>query len=151
MRPLVRKTSPFDIPAILDLLREYRANMPYGFLQDADDAEYVTQMITELSAGKGVVLVADVEGEIVGLLIAGIMPSIWSPKHYLLSEFAYYVKREYRGGTAGYRLLARYLEEGAKLKEEGRVTNFFISKMVNSPDLNYGRYGFQKLEEFWVM
>lgn len=151
MRPQVRKTSPFDVPAILDLLREYRANMPYGFLQDADDAEYVTQMITELSAGKGVVLVADVNNEIVGVLIAGIMPSIWSPKHFLLSEFAYYVKQEHRGGTAGFRLLSRYLEEGAKLKEEGRVTNVFISKMVNSPDLNYGRYGFQKLEEFWVM
>jgi hypothetical protein len=151
MRPQVRKTSPFDVPAILDLLREYRANMPYGFLQDADDAEYVTQMITELSAGKGVVLVADVGNEIVGVLIAGIMPSIWSPKHFLLSEFAYYVKQEHRGGTAGFRLLSRYLEEGAKLKEDGRVTNVFISKMVNSPDLNYGRYGFQKLEEFWVM
>jgi hypothetical protein len=48
-------------------------------------------------------------------------------------------------------LLAKYLEEAIKLKEEGRITNFFISKMVNSPDLNYGRFGFQKLEEFWVM
>lgn len=151
MRPQIRKTSPFDIPVILDLLREYRANMPYGFLQDADDAEYVTQMITELAAGKGIVLVAELNNAIVGLLIAGIMPSIWSPKHYMLSEFAYYVRPEHRGGTAGYRLLSRYLEEGAKLKEEGRVTNFFISKMVNSPDLNYSRYGFQKLEEFWVM
>jgi hypothetical protein len=37
------------------------------------------------------------------------------------------------------------------MKEEGRVTNFFISKMVNSPNLDYARYGFQKLEEFWVI
>lgn len=151
MRPQVRKTSPYDIPVILDLLREYRANMPYGFLQDADDAEYVTQMITELSAGKGLVLVAEIDNKVVGILIAGIMPSIWSPKHFLLSEFAYYVQPEYRGGTAGHRLLARYLDEAIKLKEDGRITNFFISKMVNSPDLKYGRYGFQKLEEFWVM
>lgn len=125
--------------------------MPYGFLKDADDAEYVTQMLSELMAGKGLVLVAEVENKVVGVLIAGIMPSIWSPKHFLLTEFAYYVKPEHRGGTTGYRLLARYLDEAVKLKEDGRVTNFFISKMVNSPDLNYGRYGFQKLEEFWVM
>lgn len=151
MRPQIRNTSPFDLPVILDLLREYRANMPYGFLKDADDAEYVTQMLSELMAGKGLVLVAEVENKVVGVLIAGIMPSIWSPKHFLLTEFAYYVKPEHRGGTAGYRLLARYLDEAVKLKEDGRVTNFFISKMVNSPDLNYGRYGFQKLEEFWVM
>ena len=151
MRPLIRNTSPFDVPAILDLLREYRANMPYGFLQDADDAEYVTQMLAELMAGKGLVLVAEVNNKVVGVLVAGIMPSIWSPKHFLMTEFAYYVKQEHRGGTAGYRLLSRYLDEAIKLKDEGRITNFFISKMVNSPDLNYGRYGFQKLEEFWVM
>lgn len=151
MRPLIRNTSPFDVPAILDLLREYRTNMPYGFLQDADDAEYVTQMLTELMAGKGLVLVAEVNNKVIGVLVAGIMPSIWSPKHFLMTEFAYYVKQEHRGGTAGYRLLSRYLDEAIKLKDEGRITNFFISKMINSPDLNYGRYGFQKLEEFWVM
>lgn len=151
MPPQIRNTSPFDLPAILDLLREYRSNMPYGLLQDADDAEYITTMLSELMAGKGLVLVAELDTKIIGVLISGIMPSIWSPKHFLLTEFAYYVKAEYRNGTAGYRLLNRYLEEAVKLKEEGRITNFFISKMVNSPDLNYGRYGFQKLEEFWVM
>jgi N-acetylglutamate synthase-like GNAT family acetyltransferase len=147
----IRKASHFDVVAILDLLREYRALMPYGLLQNADDAEHVTALLSEMMAGKGIVFVAEVDKKIVGVLVAGIMPSIWSAKHLLLTEFAYFVKEEYRGGTAGYRLLAKYLEEAIKLKEEGRITNFFISKMVNSPDLNYGRFGFQKLEEFWVM
>ena len=132
----IRKASHFDVVAILDLLREYRALMPYGLLQNADDAEHVTALLSEMMAGKGIVFVAEVDKKIVGVLVAGIMPSIWSSKHLLLTEFA---------------LLAKYLEEAIKLKEEGRITNFFISKMVNSPDLNYGRYGFQKLEEFWVM
>jgi len=125
--------------------------MPYGFLQDADDAEYITAMLSEIMAGKGVLLVAEDNQKIVGMIMAILMPSIWSPKHFFLTELAYYVKQEYRMGTAGYRLLSRYLDEAIQMKDDGRITHFFISKMVNSPNLNYGRFGFQKLEEFWVM
>ena len=150
MRPQIRDATPHDIPALLEMLRQYRAQMPYGMLQDADDAEYVTQMLTNLIAGQGLVLVAETSS-LVGLLVAGIMPSLWSPKHTMLTEFAYWVAPEHRGGTAGYRLLNQYLERGIKLKEDGRVRHIFLSKMVNSPDLSYERFGFRKLEEFWVM
>lgn len=150
MRPQIRDASPHDIPAMLEMLCKYRAQMPYGMLQDADDAEYVTQMLTNLIAGKGLVLVAETS-TLVGMLVAGIMPSLWSPKHTMLTEFAYWVEPEHRGGTAGYRLLNQYLERGIKLKEDGRVRHIFLSKMVNSPDLSYERFGFRKLEEFWVM
>jgi hypothetical protein len=150
MRPLIRDASPHDIPALLNMLRKYRANMPYGFLQDADDAEHVTQLLTNLMAGHGIVLVAETD-QLIGLVMAGIMPSLWSPKHFMLTEFAYWVEPEHRGGTAGYRLLNQYLEQGIKLKEDGRVCHIFLSKMVNSPDLSYERFGFRKLEEFWVM
>lgn len=150
MRQQIREASPHDIPALLDMLRRYRKQMPYGFLQDADDADHVTQMLTNLMAGQGVVFVSEKDG-LTGLLIAGIMPSLWSPKHFLLTEFAYWVEPEHRGGTAGYRLLAAYLDKAIQLKEEGRISHTFLSKMVNSPDLNYERMGFRKLEEFWVM
>lgn len=150
MRPLIREATPHDIPAIWKMLLKYREHMPYGLLQDADDEEYVTQMLTNLIAGQGLVLVAETSS-VIGLLVAGIMPSLWSRKHTMLTEFAYYVEPEHRGGTAGYRLLNEYLERGIKLKEDGRVRHIFMSKMVNSPDLSYERFGFRKLEEFWVM
>lgn len=151
MRPQIRKASPFDIPQILDKLRDYRSCMPYGFLADADDADHVKTLLTHLMAGQGVVLVAEQENRILGVLIAGVMPSIWSPKHLVLTEFAYWVDPEARGGTTGYRLLREYLDEAIKMREAGRIANCFISKMVNSPDLSYERFGFKKLEEFWVM
>jgi predicted N-acetyltransferase YhbS len=146
-----RTASPFDVNAIINLLREYRAEMPYGFLADANDEAHIRQLLASLLAGQGLVLVAEVDGKTVGILMAGVMPSIWSPKHFLLTEFAYFVTPEYRGSTAGYRLMRQYLDEAIVMRESGRITNFFISKMVNSPDLNFGRFGFQKLEEFWVM
>lgn len=150
MHQQIREASPHDIPALLDMLRKYREHMPYGFLQDADDAEHVTQMLSNLMAGQGVVFVSETE-KLTGMLIAGVMPSLWSPKHFLLTEFAYWVEPEHRGGTAGYRLLAAYLNKAIELKESRRISHAFMSKMVNSPDLNYERMGFRKLEEFWVM
>ena len=125
--------------------------MPYGFLNGADDAAHVKTLLEHLMAGQGLVIVAEQENRVVGVLIAGVMPSIWSPKHLLLKEFAYWVDEDARGGTIGYRLLRHYLDEAVKMKESGRITNCFISKMVNSPNLKYEKFGFKKLEEFWVM
>jgi L-amino acid N-acyltransferase YncA len=148
---MIRKANRFDIPAVLDMLRQYRSETPLEFLKDANDAEYVTQMLNELIAGRGVVLLAEIDDKSVGMMIAAVMPSIWSPKHFVLTEFAYWVEPEHRGSTAGYRLLRAYLDEAIALKDAGRICNAFISKMVNSPDLKFSRFGFSKLEEFWVI
>jgi len=149
MRPTIRDASPFDIPIILDMLRSYRRLTPLPFLAEADDAEYVTKMLTELMAGKGLVLIADKDG-IAGMLIAVIAPSMWSPKHMMMTEMAYWVEPDCRGGTMGYRLLAEYKKRGDELKKNGRICNYLISKMSNSPNLQYQKFGFEKLEEFWV-
>jgi hypothetical protein len=146
---IVRKATPFDVPVLLDMLRRYSKLTPLAFLAEADDAEYVTRLLTEMMAGKGVVLVVDNDG-IVGMLLASISPSIWSPKHLLMTELAYWVEPESRGGTAGYRLLAEYKKIGEQMKAEKRICNFLISKMSNSPNLQYQKFGFDKLEEFWV-
>jgi GNAT superfamily N-acetyltransferase len=151
MRPLIRKASPFDVEQIMEKLRDYRSCMPYGFLSDVEVGEHVKTLLTQLIAGQGIVLVAEQEKRITGVLIAGVMPSIWSPKHLMLTEFAYWVDPEARGGTTGYRLLREYLDEAIKMREAGRIANCFISKMVNSPNLKYEKFGFKKLEEFWVM
>lgn len=148
---MIRHATRHDIPSILEMLRHYRDNTPLDFLRDADDAQYVTAMLLELIAGKGVILLAEQDGKTIGMMIAAVMPNIWSPKHHVLTEFAYWVEPEYRGGTAGYRLIRAYLDEAIALKEAGRICNAFISKMVNSPDLKFSKFGFSKLEEFWVI
>ena len=147
---MIRKASRHDIPALLDMLREYRQATPLEFLKDADDAEYVGHLLHELIAGKGVVFLAEQGGQAVGMMIAGVMPSIWSPKHLVLTEFAYWVAPEHRGGTAGYRLIKSYVHECEKMIASGKIQMFTISKMVNSPDLKYQKFGFEKLEETWV-
>lgn len=149
MRPQIRDASPFDIPALLDMLRQYRDAAPIPFLREADDAIHITQVLAQAMAGRGVVLVSETD-EINGMLIAGIAPSLWCPEHLVMTEMAYWVNPQARGSSAGYRLLKAYTEHGQALKDQGRIAAFFISKMTNSPDLKYQKFGFTKLEEFWV-
>jgi N-acetylglutamate synthase-like GNAT family acetyltransferase len=147
----IRQASPYDMPYLLDMLRQYQNHTPLVFLQTLTDAEYITVLLTEIMVGKGVIFVAEKNDIVCGMLIAGIAPSIWSPKHFLLREFAYWVNEDARFSSAGARLLLAYMEYGEKLKEEGRIEHFTISKMSNSPDLKFDRYGFEKIEEFWGM
>lgn len=147
---MIREANQFDIPVILDMLRQYRDQTPLAFLKEADDADYMTVILTEIMAGRGLVLVSET-AKINGMLIAGINPSAWSPKHLVMTEMAYWVNPDARGGTAAHRLLKEYVMRGAAFKKQGRIAAFFISKMANSPDLKYGRFGFTKLEEFWVI
>ncbi len=149
-RPKIRDATPYDIPVILDMLKKYRDQAPLSFLHEADDEIYITQMLSELMAGRGLALVAETD-KVEGMLLAAISPSAWSPKHLILTEMAYWVNEEARGGTMAHRLLSAYVEHGVALKAQKRISACFISKMVNSPDLQYQRFGFQKLEEFWVM
>lgn len=146
----VRDATPFDIPVILDMLRQYRAQAPLPFLHDADDEIYVTRVLTEIMAGRGVALLIESD-KVDGMLLAQVAASAWSPKHLVMTEMAYWVNPEARGGTGGHRLISAYVEHGKALKDEGRISAFFISKMINSPDLKYDKFGFNKLEEFWVM
>lgn len=147
---MIRKATRHDIPAILNMLRAFRDESPLDFLKSADDETYISNMLMELFAGRGVIFLAG-EDKPHGMIIAAIMPSIWSPKHQVLTEFAYWVAPEQRGGTAGYRLLRAYIDEAISLKESNRIASAFISKMTSSPDLKFSKFGFSKLEEFWVI
>jgi N-acetylglutamate synthase-like GNAT family acetyltransferase len=65
-------------------------------------------------------------------------------------ELAWYVKPQYRMGMVGVRLLKAYIDYSIKLKEEGRIKLFTITKMVSSPDFDYSKLGFKKIEENWM-
>jgi len=149
MHPRIRDASQFDIPALLTMLRQYRDAAPVGFLRDVDDESYMTHVLADVMAGKGLALVAETD-RITGMLLAVISPSLWSPQRLVMTEMAYWVDPDARGSSAGHRLLSAYVEHGHALKEQGRISAYFISKMTSSPDLRFERFGFTKLEEFWV-
>ena len=147
---MVREANKFDIDAIIEMLKHYRMVAPIDALKYADDENYIRQMMTEIIAGMGFILLAEKDGLPVGMLIAAMIPNIWNPKAKQCSEVAYWVEPEYRGGTAGYRLLAAYVEKCDEWKRQGKISFFTITKMNNSPDLKYNKFGFAPLENTWV-
>jgi N-acetylglutamate synthase-like GNAT family acetyltransferase len=146
---MIRQASKFDMDAIIELLRKYQKNSPLDALRYADDEEYIRKLLTELLSGMGFVFLAEKDDVIIGMLIAAIVPNIWNPKAKQCSEVAYWVDPEFRGGSAAYRLITAYVKECEEMTRQGKINFFTVTKMVNSPDLKYNKFGFNKLEETW--
>jgi len=147
---MIRQANKFDIEIIIELLKKYRDAAPLETIKQASDKEYIEKLLTEIIVGAGFILLAEKDNEIIGMVIAAKLPNIWNPKAAQLSELAYWVNPEHRGGTAAYRLIDAYVKAGEKLKAENKISFYTISKMINSPDLKFNKLGFEKLEETWV-
>jgi N-acetylglutamate synthase-like GNAT family acetyltransferase len=147
---MIREANKFDIDAIIKMLRNYQQVAPIDALKFANDEDYIRQLLTEIIAGVGFILVSERDGLIVGMIIAARIPNIWNPKVFQCSEVAYWVEPEYRGGTSAYRLISEYVAKCDEWKKQGRIDFYTVSKMRNSPDLKFNKFGFQQLEETWV-
>lgn len=147
---MIRQANKFDLPEIIRLLKNYRRNAPLEILKAANNEEYITKLLTEIIAGAGFIFLAEKDGVCIGMLIAAKIPNVWNPQAMQCSEIAYWVEPEHRGGTSAYRLIAAYIKECERLIKQGAIQLFTVSKMVNSPDLKFYKFGFQKLEETWV-
>ena len=147
---MIRQANKFDVDAIIEMLKHYRENAPLEILKQANDEEYIRNLISQIIAGAGFILVAEKDGILIGMLIAAKIPNIWNPDAMQCSEVAYWVEPAYRGGTAAYRLIAGYVAECERLIEQDAIQFYTISKMRNSPNLKYDKFGFEPLEETWV-
>ena len=127
-------------------MKLFRAESHIEQYRDLDNVDYWNRLLDNIFAGHGIIYIEENVGLIMGLIV----PTIWCDKTLSLHELAWYVKPEFRNTTTGYRLLKAYVDYGKQLKEEGRIKMFTITKMVTSPDIKYGRFGFSKLDENWI-
>lgn len=147
---MIRQANKFDMDSIVRMLKAYRAKAPTQFLRDCNNQEHIEKLLTNILAGAGFILLAIKEEETVGMVIAAQHPNIWNPDIAQISEIAFWVDEEHRGGKVAHRLLHAYIQQCEDLKQENRIHFFSLSKMHNSPDLSYDKFGFEKLEETWI-
>ena len=145
----IRLANKWDTIDIIDMLKNYRSQTTWARLAKCDNELYIRTMLTHILAGAGCIFVAENKDGIVGMLVAIKNNSAWDPDLWLMQELCYWVEPEHRGTTAGYRLIKQYVEHCEQLKADGKIEAYTISKMVNSPDLNYSKFGFNKQEETW--
>ena len=143
---MIRTATKYDKTQIIEMMQLFRAESHIEQYKDLDNVEYWNQLLDNILAGQGIIYIEDNVGLIMGLIV----PTIWCNKTLALHELAWYVKPEYRNTTTGYRLLKAYVEYGKQLKAQNRIKMFTITKMVTSPDIKYGKFGFAKLDENWV-
>ena len=147
----VRSATKFDVPQIFDLLRHYRdAGSVSGIagVENIKSEETPKKIMAYILAGAGIALVTEIDGHIHGMLLAVKSPQMWDHTKYIMNEICLWVDPEYRGTTAGYRLIAEYVQRCDDLVDDGHITNYTISQM-NGQTLKYERFGFKKVEETW--
>ena len=147
---MIRQANKFDIVDIVQMLKKYRLAAPTKFLQEANDQEHIERLLAHLLAGAGFVLLAIKNEKPVGMVMAARHANIWNPLAMQISEIAFWVDEEHRGGRTAHRLLHAYIEQCEQLKQSNNIQFFTLSKMSNSPHLSYDRFGFEKLEETWI-
>jgi GNAT superfamily N-acetyltransferase len=147
---MIRQANKFDAEAIVQMLKSYREQAPTQFLRDANNRVHIDKLLANIFAGAGFILLAEKDEQIVGMVIAAQHPNIWNPDVSQVSEIAFWLDEAHRGGKLAHRLLHAYIQQCEEWKQENRIQFFSISKMNNSPDLSYDKFGFEKLEETWI-
>ena len=143
---MIRQATKYDKIQLQEMMRMFRDESPIQQYKDIDNPEYFNSLVDSIIAGRGVIFIEDNVGFIMGI----ISPVVWCDKTYAMYELAWYVKPQYRMGMVGVRLLKSYLNYAKQLKEEGRIKLFTITKMITSPDFDYSKLGFKKIEENWM-
>ena len=145
----IRTANKFDLPYIVEMLRHFRDASPIPKIKECNNEAYINTLYHGILVGNGIAVVAEADKPI-GMIMGYITPSIWDPDMLILNELVYWVEPEHRNTTAGYRLLATYNNMAKELLNKNKIHMFTMNKMINSPDLDFSKFGYRKIEEVWV-
>lgn len=143
---MIRQANKYDKTEILEMMKQFRQESRIAQYQRLNNPDYWNELLDSILAGRGVVFIEEGKGLIMGI----IGPVIWCNKTLALYELAWWVKPEYRNGTTGYKLVKSYIEYAKKLKQENRIVLFTLSKLPDTPNLDYTKLGFVKVDENWM-
>lgn len=142
----VTKVDHYNLMIIADSFRKefYQSHIGYD-----TGLQPFNNIMTMIYHGAGVGLIA-VENDLpVGAILSVMTPHIWDSSKYILNEVMFYVMPEKRKGTAGGRLLKKYVEVGDKLIKDDRISHYTMAQTTRT-NLNYEKYGFKLSEQIYV-
>ena len=142
---MIRKATPFDMPALVALMRGYVAEAPMEVLKDEamHDQPYIEALLASLMAGRGFILIDDRKR---GFIAAVINSNVWCPSLMELHELAWWVQPEHRGGTLGGRLWKAFDLLAQDYLDCGRAQIVCSSVIANSPKINYTKRGYKLMQ-----
>jgi GNAT superfamily N-acetyltransferase len=148
----IRLANKFDVKQVIDLIHKFqKANkLPESFMQELDDT-YLNKLFHHLILGAGVVYVAEVDNNIVGMIIGLKSSSPWFPNQITLKELMLYTIKEYEGKGIGSKLLKAYNDKAKELLENKDISLYAVSITKDLGKLDYKKYGYKKIEETWAI
>jgi len=146
---MIREATKYDKTQIIDLIRLIRDESKIQELQFENEEQW-NHLLDTMLAGAGIIYIDIKDDVLTGVIMGLIIPSVWCNKSLILHELMWFVKKEYRKFTIGYKLFKAFIEYGKKLKNENRIKYFVMGKLPTSPNMNYEKYGFKKTDESWI-
>jgi hypothetical protein len=109
----------------------------------AHDEAHVANLMTQMMAGRGFVLI---DNESRGFIAALITTNVWCPEVYELHELAWWVKPEHRNGTVGGRLWKEFDRLATDLIDDGRIDVAVTAVMANNTWIDYTKRGYSPMQ-----
>jgi hypothetical protein len=138
---LIRQANKYDIDKIIELLKDFAIKTDSQLKGSPLDwsKTYVMQLITNIIAGQGFILIDD---EQTGILIAFKNHCFWNNKSIQLQEVMLHGYNKF--------VIARLIKEYIKIaKELLNKKEINQATMSSYNDLKFERYGMNKLEYTW--
>ena len=147
---MIRRANLQDFDRIMAMMINFANSSPFIAQHNPDyNDEYVRRLLCKFIQ-QGIILVGEVDGELQGMLIAGISPDIWLPHIKTMREVAWWVEPEHRFSTLGYRLLKEYIKCGEKMVENDIIHSFTLTNMEQSPEFNLEKRGWRPIERNYI-
>ena len=142
---MIREANKHDMPQLLQMMRDYSTQTPVPALQAAaaHDEAHVANLMTQMMAGRGFVLI---DNESRGFIAALITTNVWCPEVYELHELAWWVKPEHRNGTVGGRLWKEFNRLATDLIDDGRIDVAVTAVMANNSWIDYTKRGYSPMQ-----
>lgn len=148
----IRLANKFDVKQVIDLIHKFQeANkLPESLMEELDDT-YLNKLFHHLILGAGVVYLAEVDSNVVGMIIGLKSSSPWFPNQITLKELMLYTIKEYEGKGIGSKLLKAYNDKAKELLENKEISLYAVSVTRDLGKLDYKKYGYKKIEETWAI
>lgn len=139
----IRRATFDDKYALLELGRKMHAESPRFSKLEYSDAKAEQLFNVLLSNPNGVVLIADDESQIIGMM-AGFASEHFFSQQLFASDFVLFIEPEHRGGTAAMRLVKEFEKWATDLGVAEIVLGISTEVHAERTAELYGRLGFDR-------
>lgn len=145
---MIRPANLLDVPWLLDQLRQFDHFFNAKKSLFPKDTEVATRILEGLITTQPFFVAADTVGRM-GFIAGAVAPHPYNPDLLMLSELFWWVAPEFRGGSAGARLLKHFIVYGIESDVDWIVMTIENGTPIDPASLE--RAGFRLHERSYLM